>query len=701
VALPSSPAVQQALHGYRDGHRILAASVSLDDADRRQMLTLSDSPDAKQIAPDAPLFNGYPLPSGEFFVLAMTWPASEIRRPGCVWTHSLLLAPETLEQPSLVSLLGSFRRPHGEESFSDYAHELNPSPAVGVPRWDCPEILATALWSLYDPPAPPVDLRSSIKGVDRHRFLLALWEQQWPALRATFSFAEAPRTARRLDSHLMDLQVTGSPQASSWEVGRGEAQPRSVTKPLDRTPKWCQALAADIVQVGEMRDFIWHFSSAVPPRRTSLWALASVWASLDGDKSAAGLTAALGVLAREFPEPEQAADLKRALLGSVRDPRLPRQIDETEALFALSEADLGDGVPLDGLDLRERAAQLLKRDRAAAVRIVESMSAGRVSRAGRAVLGAIGAALTDAQLHEWAKSRPAELALLAASATELLARPDLYLVVDPDALWPEIGKPYAARARRLVMLEAMLEADASEYAELALTDWSDGGELLLEAISRAEGSYNDPGLLASLKVQFVLDWLGENGPEPWVAAALPEAWKAKKLSRVPVREWNALLELGATLPEVPLVSLFVAACDPDSKLGSKRALSLFSELYRRFGKQKSLKRRARELLADRSAANSDDPWLDLAAAILAGGYVAGNWDATELLQLDSLEALNAVIRGDPSTTLLRDLVTALKKSPQLATEEQGNVIWDALMDTENPLTLKSALKAVGRKMLGI
>src|ERR1700754_317149 len=138
VAPPNSPAVQQALHGYRDGHRILAASVSLEDADRRQMLTLSDSPDAKQIAPGVPLFNGYPLPSGEFFVLAMTWPASEIRRPGCVWTHSLWLPPDTLREPSLASLLGCFRRPQGEESFSGYSHELTPILDVGSPDWDSP-----------------------------------------------------------------------------------------------------------------------------------------------------------------------------------------------------------------------------------------------------------------------------------------------------------------------------------------------------------------------------------------------------------------------------------------------------------------------------------------------------------------------------------------------------------------------------------
>jgi hypothetical protein len=329
------------------------------------------------------------------------------------------------------------------------------------------------------------------------------------------------------------------------------------------------------------------------------------------------------------------------------------------------------------------------------------MSTGRPSRAGRAVLAALGAALTDAQLQEWAKSRPANLALLAASSEELATRFDLYLLVDPDTLWPEVGRPHAARARRLAMLGAMLGAGASEYGELALADWSDGGELLLEAISHGEGSLSAPGLLESLKVQFVLDWLASNGPAPWVAAALTEIWKAKKLSRVPAREWNALLEIGATLPEVPLVSLFMAACDPDSKLGSKRALWLFSEFYRRFGRQKSLKRRARDLLGEGPASDHDDRPLDQAAATLASGYVTGEWAAAELLQLDSLEALNSVIRADSSTTLLRELVTALKESPELATEEQGNVVWEALMDTENPLTLKSALKAVGRKMLGI
>lgn len=697
-----SPSVQQALHGYRDGHRMLAASVSLDDADRRQMLTLSDSPDAKQIAPDMPLFSGYPLPSGEFFVLAMTWAAAEVRRPGCVWTHSLLLDTEALQQPSLTPLLGSFRRPEGEDSFGDYARELNPPGGAATPRWDPPAVLDTVIWSLYDPPAPPIDLRSSaLKGVDRHRLLLAVWEQQWPALRAAFSFAEAPRTARRLGPQLMDMQVTGSPQASSWEVDRNSPSPRTVTKALDRPPQWCRALSADVARVQEMRDFVWHFSSSVPPLRTSLWALASVWSSLNSDDSAAGLTAALGALAREFPEPAQAAELKGALLGATQDSKLPRRIDETEALFALAEAELGEGVSLDGLDLSSRAARLLKRDRAAVVGIVEALAAGRISRAQRAVLGAIGAAFSDAQIRAWANRSPAELAVVAANSEELLSRPDLYLATEPDSFWAEIGRPHAARGRRLAMLEAMIAAGATEYTERALADWSDGGELLLEAISRGEGTFAQPELLDLLKANFILDWLAENGPSPWVSAALTEIWKGKKLSRVPAAEWNALLELGATLPEVPLVSLFVAASNPDSKLGSKRALPLFSELYPRLDKQKSLKRRARVLLADGAAADPDALPLDQAASILACGYVAGDWDAIELLQLDSPKALDAVLRADSSSTLLRELVTSLRKSPDLATEEQGDIIWEALMATENPLTLKSALKAVGRRVFGI
>ena len=36
-------------------------------------------------------YTGYPLENGEKYVIAKTWYAYEMKRPGCVWTHSIVL----------------------------------------------------------------------------------------------------------------------------------------------------------------------------------------------------------------------------------------------------------------------------------------------------------------------------------------------------------------------------------------------------------------------------------------------------------------------------------------------------------------------------------------------------------------------------------------------------------------------------------
>ena len=45
----------------------------------------------------------------------MTWPAWEMPRPGCVWTHTLLLDSEALAACEPSQLLQFFRRPAGPE----------------------------------------------------------------------------------------------------------------------------------------------------------------------------------------------------------------------------------------------------------------------------------------------------------------------------------------------------------------------------------------------------------------------------------------------------------------------------------------------------------------------------------------------------------------------------------------------------------
>src|SRR6266576_4583948 len=118
--------VHQFLHGYSDGHRLIEGSVKLPSDLARLMLKMSDLSGSSVVSGFERYITGYPLESVKAYALAMTWYASEMPRPGCVWTHTIALRVETLASiSSLVSLKKLFRRPKRGFLKSDYAETLS------------------------------------------------------------------------------------------------------------------------------------------------------------------------------------------------------------------------------------------------------------------------------------------------------------------------------------------------------------------------------------------------------------------------------------------------------------------------------------------------------------------------------------------------------------------------------------------------
>ena len=83
--------IQQTLHGYAEGHRFLDGSIKLADDLARLVLRMSDLSGSKHCAGFEEYLTGYPLESVNMYALAKTWYAAEMPRPGCVWTHTLLI----------------------------------------------------------------------------------------------------------------------------------------------------------------------------------------------------------------------------------------------------------------------------------------------------------------------------------------------------------------------------------------------------------------------------------------------------------------------------------------------------------------------------------------------------------------------------------------------------------------------------------
>ena len=130
--------IDQALFGYADGHRQIASSFRLPPKDLYLLSSASDLASGTRLGENDSYLTGLPLPESRRYALFRTWAAPEMPRPGCVWSHTLLLDSRAIASlPTFSELLALFRRPMGRET-SQYAEPLDlmssrsAEPAAGV-----------------------------------------------------------------------------------------------------------------------------------------------------------------------------------------------------------------------------------------------------------------------------------------------------------------------------------------------------------------------------------------------------------------------------------------------------------------------------------------------------------------------------------------------------------------------------------------
>jgi hypothetical protein len=117
--------VHQALHGYRDGHQLLASSLELSQEQQWQMLVMTDLSGPSFRSGFDGYLTGYPLDGGGFYCFSRTWFAPEMPRPGCVWTHTLLIRDADIARVrDIRSLSTYFRRPGSAIEPEGYDEEV-------------------------------------------------------------------------------------------------------------------------------------------------------------------------------------------------------------------------------------------------------------------------------------------------------------------------------------------------------------------------------------------------------------------------------------------------------------------------------------------------------------------------------------------------------------------------------------------------
>ena len=341
--------IAQALHGYRNGHELLAASVSLSSDGQRALLELSDlSGSATRTQGFESYISGYPVPGERLYAFARTWLAEGATRPGSVWTHTLLLTPEQLAMHGVANLAKLFRRPTASWQASEYGRQLEIS-QQDLAEYSLEEVssrltgdrvlsaeILEAVYHHESATLPIVLSAGSSREYERH--LIEVWSMQWPELRGQFAFCTGALSLRYVSGRPFDLQVV--PQDRAAAIERSAPNRVLVLDMGSQVPAtsatWVRALHSDQDRIQGMRAFAWRLGPELDPDRLSFGRLAQLHGIAHDFADREDWQSLLEVIGAWYPRQSSARSLKSWALDESTS-RLPDPLTSLDRLLVLSQ----------------------------------------------------------------------------------------------------------------------------------------------------------------------------------------------------------------------------------------------------------------------------------------------------------------------------------------------------------------------------
>lgn len=426
-------------------------SLRLKPRDAKTVLVLSDIASlGLRIGSDGYL-TGYPLSDSGYYALARTWAATEIKRPGAVWTHTLLIEFADLAMiRDARALLELFRRPSLDLALSagtGFDEPINfAEAAIGhsplAPRHQMTTWARQVIAALYSLPSQRIV--ATIPPAASHeveRDVLAIWTQQWPRLRRSFRFCTMTSADRSADKSGFDLQLL--PESERAIRSRFPGATYATEDPPLGESAWVEYATRDLEfpQSSGLREFLQRVGGDVAGGRRAFAPLVRLHMLLTGQvESDMNWAEAVRLLDSELGP--TAVSARALVVGAAA--RTAQTLDATTLEFVLANLDL-----LDGEDLKEAAVEL-----GAAVWRISPARLGSMlngSEGERAVVTSALEALDEGSLVDGLEVAP-ELVV-----TALHSRPNL---MKSPALW-RAGSGVVREALRAVAL-------GPEVADVAL-----------------------------------------------------------------------------------------------------------------------------------------------------------------------------------------------------------------------------------------
>jgi hypothetical protein len=328
--------IEQLLFGYDRGHTLLASSETSSKKLAASLLSDTDWDPRIEIGTECYL-SGRPVAGEKRYALMKTWRAPEMPRPGCVWTHVLLFDDADLSRiTQLNSILARFQKPKAVGEYREFSKHMELdllTDSQGIQSIN-PETIFELVVRTYS----ENDKRSVLRpSKDTEAAMLALWSQQWPALRRQFSFRLAPLTGQKTRSKSnfdIEFTPTKSKEAKDFE-------------PVDNAI--VSEIANDVAQMSSthFRRFLWRYGADTGSKKEDLVKLAQLYEILFSPESSASyIKKTLSSITRWYPLPEEAGLLKREMMQpTTAEFSVLPNLDQFEILQTIAKMPNSNALP--------------------------------------------------------------------------------------------------------------------------------------------------------------------------------------------------------------------------------------------------------------------------------------------------------------------------------------------------------------------
>lgn len=437
--------IDQFLHGYSQGHRLLESSISLPKELQTILLIMSDMSGPNMVKGFETYITGYPLGDSDYYSVAKTWYASEMKRPGCVWTHTLIIKKADLsviEDLSRISEL--FSHPDTEHSYLKYSEQLtlgrdNPKYNLADSEIDSSGSIHMALQvltALYQMPDRPVYISSNASS-KYQQLILKIWAQQWASLQASFLFCTGSIANRTLSGQTFDLQVV--PNDRIRQIRRdaptgillGDIVNISQVEVSDDQPA-LTAIAQSFFDSSQHGSTLQNIFRIVDDEdlgnRREFFRLLEVGRAIEIVKrEGLFLSNLVATIADKYPEAHTAKNLKKRLFGRPSgESTLFPIAQEYDILKELAMTSFPSAFDSASLEIAQRAADLWDADKERSIDLIASILRGDLNLLAQEIVRGVAEKVIVDDLFDLYPRVPGLVQIILSLRPEIAATPQIW-----------------------------------------------------------------------------------------------------------------------------------------------------------------------------------------------------------------------------------------------------------------------------------